>query len=340
MITERQIREALQDQASRHVVNPRLPRATVTKARVARLTTMAGVGVAAVAVAIGGVTVVNALDDARPQTQPGSGEPTGTDTRRTAPLLLITAEGWTVQRADEYGVKEGEVTFRNGNEEIGLYWRPAKTHDYYLEDRAANGPQLESMTVAGQEAVVFQTEGTTAFNAMWLDGPLSLELRGGAESEEAFRELASTLAFVDEETWLAAMPGNTIKSDQRAAVVDEMLTDIPVHPKVDIEKLKTQHTVSDRYQLGAQVTGAVTCAWIEQWVEAKKNGNADKQREAEGAMEGSPEWNILIEMESQGGWSEVVWDYADAMNGDNNLAPAGAKLTVEEGYRDAFGCTN
>ena len=338
MNTEERIRQALRDHASTHAVNPALPRSTITKARLSRLATMAGVGIAAIAVAVAGVGVVNAVDDSRREIPPGSGEgASGVNNGRTAPLLLITAEGWTVARADEYGVKMGEVSFENEGQQIELFWRPANTHDSYVEDRAAGSKNLGTITVAGKDAVLFQYEGTTDFTAMWLDGPLSLELRGVFDTVEDYRAVAETLAFVDEETWLAAMPGDTITPDQRAAVVDEMLADIPLHPDVDVEKLKTQHTVSDRYQLGAQVTGAVACAWIEQWIHAIDNGNADKRREAVGAMEGSREWKILIEMRSQGGWSQVVWELADAMTTDDKVS-GGTWTTVEESYQSSLGC--
>lgn len=336
MKTGDDIRRVLQQEAAKHQINPKLDASTITRARVSRFLAAIGVMAAAVSIVFAGIGVAGFLDGAETRI-PIARNGYGTQSKRTAPLLLITAEGWRATRADEYGVKSGEITFKNGAQEIGLFWRPAKTHEGYVQDRAASGPELEPMTVAGREAVVFQTEGTTAFNAMWVEGPLSLELRGGAESEEAFRAIAETLAYVDEETWLAAMPGDTVTPEERAAVVDEMLGDVAVHPSVNIDDLKTQHTVSDRYQLGAQVAGAMVCAWIEQWVDAKEKGKPKVASESEDAMASSHRWDILKEMRKQGGFSAVVWEYADAMAGDNNVA-AGGTLTVEDGYRSAFGC--
>jgi len=336
MKTEQDIRRALHDAAAKHQINPTLDLSIVARARVSRALAALGIGVVALALVLAAVGAVALLRGSEERIPPADSREYGTETKRTAPLLLITAEGWSVTRADEYGVKSGEITFKNGKQEIDLFWRPAKTHDDYVRDRAASGPELEPMTIAGKEAVVFQTEGTTAFQAMWLEGPLSLELSGGAESEAAFRKLAASLQFVDEETWLAAMPDDTITPEQRADAVDEMLADIPVHPDVDIQELKAQHTVSDRYQLGAQVTGAVACAWIEQWIEAKQKDN-DAAREAEQAMATSHEWDILKEMKSQGGWSGVLWNHADAMTNDGQV-PAGEAIDVEASYRSALGC--
>jgi hypothetical protein len=298
--------------------------------------------VAVAVVVFGAVGIVGYQRESDTGIRPGSssdesGDGT-TDTRRSAPLLLITEEGWNVARADEYGVKMGEISFTNGEQEIELFWRPAKTHNTYVEDRDAGASTSWDITIAGEEGILFQYDGTMTFTAMWLDGPLSLELRGGFETVEDYRAIAATLKFVDDETWLAAMPDGTITTSERATAVDEMLSDVPVHRRVDLEKLKTEHTVSDRYQLGAQVTGAVACAWIEQWLNAKENGKDTAAQEAAEAMATSHRWAILIEMKPQGGWSEVLWEYADAMK-TNDKVSGGRWMTIEESYQSALGCT-
>ena len=52
-----------------------------------------------------------------------------------------------------------------------------------------------------------------------------------------------------------------------------MLAGVP-HPEgFDIVALQSGDGIRDRYQLGAQVAGAVACAWIEQWVDARRAGD-------------------------------------------------------------------
>ena len=337
MKTEEDIRQALQEHAATHAINPNLPRSTITKARLSRFAMMAGAGVVAVSVAFAGFGIAGVLGDSERHIEIGAGEPTESETKRGAPLLLITAEGWRVIRADAQTPKMGEISFTNGTDEIELFWRPADTHEDYVQDRAAGSHEPWEITVAGHEGVLFQYEGTADFTALWLDEPLSLELRGGFDNIDEYRAVAETLAFVSEDRWLSALPEGTVKPSQRPAVVDEMLKDIPVHPSVDVDKLKNAPTVSDRYQLGAQVTGAVTCAWIEQWVDAKAKDDRASAKKASDAMATSHDWAILKEMRDQGGWSPVVWEYADAMANDEEII-GGRALSIEESYKDSFGC--
>ena len=48
-------------------------------------------------------------------------------------------------------------------------------------------------------------------------------------------------------------------------------------------------------------------------------------------------WSILIEMTESGAYSEVLWEYADALADDGTFV-GGVLLTVEESYQNALGC--
>lgn len=332
MRTEETIREALQREAARHRVNPALPKATIRKARAARVATAALALAAVTGLVFGGTAVVGAVreDAVRPA---GQGETPPERQVEGAPFLLVGHAGWDVSRADQYSPTEGEMTFTNGENEVNLTWRPAETHEDYVDDRAADAAETWDVEIARRHGKLFRYEGTTDFTALWIDGDLSLELRGVFENVHAYRAIARTLDWVDEETWLAALPADTVTPGERAAVVDEMLSDVHVHPDVDVDALKESATINDRYQLGARVTAAVACEWIEQWL----NADGPRKREALEAMSGSREWAILREMRPQGAWTEVIWEYADAMAGDGQV-PGGRPMTVVESYRDGLGC--
>jgi hypothetical protein len=85
------------------------------------------------------------------------------------------------------------------------------------------------------------------------------------------------------------------------------------------------------------VVGAVSCTWIEQWVAARRGGDASAAAEAVTAMAGSRDWAVLREMAPEGAYPSVVQEYADAIAGDGTVL-GGKRLTVEESYRSAFGC--
>ena len=66
-----------------------------------------------------------------------------------------------------------------------------------------------------------------------------------------------------------------------------------------------------RYQLGAKVAGAVVCGWIDRRQGRRRDGARRLPRL--GAAEG---------MDAEGDYPEVVWQYADALNGRDRFPAA------------------
>jgi hypothetical protein len=145
------------------------------------------------------------------------------------------------------------------------------------------------------------------------------------------------LRAVDVDRWLSAMPASVVTPESRPEVARQMLADVPQPEGFDVSALEQgSGKVRDHYQLGAEVTGAVACAWIGQWVDAKRAGDDSAVREAAGAMATSHTWAVLKEMTDEGDYPEVLWQYADAMAGG---AAAGEKqVPIEQSYRSALGC--
>ena len=338
MRTEDAIREALGREAARHPVNPVLPRGIRTKARAARVVTVGVVAMAVTSLVVGGASLVGAVrgDGGRAVGPAGeSGEENaGPAYAYGAPLLLL--EGWTVTRADQYG-DEGEMTFANGERSVDLFWRDPAAYDMYVEDRADGAGASWDVTIAGADARLFQYEGTTQFTALWRAGEHTFELRGAFPDVEAYEAMAAELKWVDEAAWVAALPEDTVAAGEREAVVDEMLAEIGHHRDYRLAKIRVTEEMIDRYQLGAAVTGAVACYWIEMWLDAKERGDERGIGIAGGAMGAARHWPILKEMEDQGDWSEVLWEHADAMKRDDTIV-AGSRMTLEESYRNALGC--
>lgn len=249
--------------------------------------------------------------------------------------LLVDLPGWEVVRADESSVDRGEMTFFNGQNALDLTWRPVDQHESYLADRAASAEPPQQVTVNGQPATMFQYVGTTDFTTLWLDGSRSFEARGEFPDSASYEAVVAALTSVDVVTWLNAMPEAVVRGDDRELVVAAMLSDIPQPDRFDIADLALETDINDRYQLGARVTGAVACQWIEQWLEAGTVGDA--AAEAVAAMGTARNWSILIEMTESGAYPEVLWEYGDAMAGDGTVM-GGRVLTVEESYQDALGC--
>jgi hypothetical protein len=148
---------------------------------------------------------------------------------------------------------------------------------------------------------------------------------------------AAPRLLLREPGWLSALPESVVKPSGRAQVVQDMLARIPLPPGFDVSSLEAGDTVRGRYRLGAQVAGAVACAWIERRLAARASGDEGAARAAVDAMATSRTWPVLLELDSEGDYPEVLWEYADAMAGAP--VPAGrARVSVEESYSAALGC--
>ena len=265
-----------------------------------------------------------------------------------SPLLLLDQPGWKVSRADEYGDGEGEMTFTRGagdrvaddgspirRDSADLHWRRGAI-EMWLRDRAKSSSRVVQRTVLGRPAQISQYSGTTDFTAIWSgDGGRVLEFRAVTADLAGFEALLASLRRVDVDAWLSAMPASVVKSADRAAVVREMLAGIPLPPAFDAASIEQAPSVSERYQLGAKVAGAVACGWFERWSAARARGDAAATREAVNAMQTSRGWKILREMDSDGDYPEVLWGYADAMAA-GQATSHGRPLMAE--VRGGLGC--
>jgi hypothetical protein len=254
-----------------------------------------------------------------------------------APRLLVDEPGWEITRADQFSVDYGEMTFANGEEEVDVKWMAASNYEHAVATRVVELDDLGTAPVPGAEARLFRYPGTSDYVAVWLRGDYTVEARGLAPDAEAFRATLASLDEVDVDTWLSAMPASVVQPAMQADVIEEMLAGMPLPPGFDSTAIPITEAVRDRYQLGAQVAGAVACAWIDRWIAARDAGDDAGAREAVDAMATSPTWPVLLEMEAEGAYPEVLRQYAAAMAG-NGLVPAGRPMTVEESYESALGC--
>jgi hypothetical protein len=300
---------------------------------------------AAVAVAAAGVAIVGPFD--RSDHPDVSTEPTTDTTTDTtaevvgpadgSPRLLVTAPGWQVTWADEPRTGEGEMAFTGPTGEAEVTWGGEGYYEGRLEEWTSDGEPRDPTTIASHEAVVFASG--SEFIALWRDRGYGVELRARVPDAGAFLAVAGSIEPVSPDEWLAALPASTVKPADRATVVDDMLADIPLPAGFDPAPLRRDDgRVTDRYQLGAQVTGAVACSWIGQWVDATSRGDAAAARQAVDAMNSSFDWDVLRQMEPEGGWSSVIWEYATAIATDGTLDGGRPDIPMADEYRMGLGC--
>jgi hypothetical protein len=87
------------------------------------------------------------------------------------------------------------------------------------------------------------------------------------------------------------------------------------------------------------VTGAIACAWIDRWVAARRADDDVGRRNAVSAMQSSHGWPILLGMDEEGDYPEVLWELADVMAA-NAPVSGGKPLSIEESYQSALGCSS
>jgi hypothetical protein len=241
--------------------------------------------------------------------------------------LLVDAPGWKVSRVDEFTADEGEMTFVNGNRRLDVHWRPTPQYKDFWDDRAHDNTH-QPIELLGQHGTIFRYGDSTDYTTILQPkGKNFLEIRGDVGSEAAYRDLIGKLKPVSVEAWLDAMPASVVKPADNKNVVDGMLQGLPI-PDGFTKAPLYQQTVNDRYQVGARVTGAVSCAWLDQWTAAKKSGDTVKAAEAVTAMKTSHDWPILKEMAKDGGYPRAIWYFADLI----------AKDRTPTGYVDGLGC--
>jgi hypothetical protein len=155
--------------------------------------------------------------------------------------------------------------------------------------------------------------GNRQMIALWSEGGDVFELRAAVPDLAAFEERLGWLTKVDPQTWLEAMPAKVVAPAEYDHVVHEVLKGIPVPQSFTLSRVPDEGLVTDRYQVGAQTAGTVSCLWLRQWGAARRTGDTTAELEADKAMATSRHWPILREMTKEGAYSEVVWEIAKWM---------------------------
>jgi hypothetical protein len=258
------------------------------------------------------------------------------------PRLLMTAQGWSVARADEFTADQGEMAFSNGSDEVELFWLPSGQYQSYLRDRESDSNEQTAIAFLGRPATMYTETDTAAGMGPSFDtivspeGKTFVEIRGDAlGSEDAYRQLLDSFEHTDVNTWLSAMPPSVVQPSDRAATVDEMLKGIPLPPGFDAAPLKRGDTVSDRYQLGVKVAGSVACDWLDRWTEGLAKGDQAEVQRAKDALATSHDWPILQEMDKEGDYPEGIWDFAK-----DRLGGSGFGRNTTHNYNASLGCNS
>jgi hypothetical protein len=207
-----------------------------------------------------------------------------------------------------------ELDWRHGSLKETIAWIHGLPHPHGR--KALELPVLESTAYVDTRDEFYVNQGgpgNRQMIALWSEDGYVLELRAAVPDLAAFEERLGWLSKVDLQTWLEAMPAKVVKAGDHDATVREILKGIPVPKTFSPSRVPDEGLTTDRYQVGAQVTGTVSCLWFRQWGEARRTGDSAAATEAAKAMATSKHWKILHEMAKEGAYPEVIWELAAAM---------------------------
>jgi hypothetical protein len=281
------------------------------------------VGALAVVLAIAGAVAIS-RDGTRPQ-EPAAAQ--------GSQRILLDVPGATIERYDEQYEGPGihaETTFAVGDTRYRLHQR---AHDYN-DDFMQGEHDLE---VLGEQAHLIGEGGE--FRAFWRHGAHDLELRGPAIDEAAFRDVLTKLRAVDEATFEAALPADVITPTRRPAFVEDALRDVPLPDRFDVEALRRDQLVNDRYQATARVMAPVLCRWFTVWSDARGQGDVPAEERALAALRSSKDWMALQAMASEGDYPRAVEDTVAMLAGPSPKSPGGGPADVTQLFSDGIGCT-
>lgn len=232
-------------------------------------------------------------------------------------------KGWHVDATEDQGSKGGSITYVTGKPRrhvhqegpgtpraisttqtnVEIDWYPARQFKAYAADRASEKSfgDLQVLGSTGHAITYSRTDHAVMRPPV---GGFFLEVRAQGVDAAAFKRIVGELRGTDAEGLQATLPDTFVTDGDRPAKIAEIAKDIPLPAGFSLSQIHSRQT--DPYQLGAEVTGAITCAWVDAWQSGDRKAAAD-------AMATSHHWAVLKQMERSGDWPAAIWDLADSL---------------------------
>lgn len=267
--------------------------------------------------------------------------PTGTSLADTdATDALGRFAGYRFTHSDG---REVEVTLTPGGAR-GLYQRQGSPSEFDREGRTEIMIGDEPATIVDYNDRTPTSSIATAGDAPSPGGEYRVDILRGFwtwefntsrfDSAQDVIDLVAASSVVGADAWHASLADNIVPFNERSGVIDALLVGVPLPPDFHTDAIGTGNT-EDRYQLIAEVSGAVVCGWFDEWSYARAAGDTAREATAEAAITSSRDWSMLNEIADQGGLAQVVWGLVDHINADPGDTPA---VSTPDGVRSTFGC--
>jgi len=266
------------------------------------------------------------------------------------PNVLLSAPNWSVTYIDydegtsaevneDYAVST--ILWSDGSAEAELRMNSGWHTDFeaLVADRLGSGHRLADEPIWGTTATMVAQDDTSSYVAIWVSNAVEYEFLIHGTDEATFRALLSSLVQVPEEEWIATLPDDGRIVTDRSEAISAYLEDVPLPPGFEAGSL-AEGPIEHWYQVAAETIAAVTCSWVEQWVDTKESGDTQAEQTAVDAMATSHDWKVLNDMRSEGDFPEVIWEYADAMSGDGTILVGDGEFAELNTSNIALGCTD
>jgi hypothetical protein len=244
--------------------------------------------------------------------------------------VVLDAPGWQVDSLSGDG-----IVFRKGAANLEITSYAAKDYASYVEDREhivdppAPGTPIQ---VLGRSAQMWAYSADDHTAIREVEDGRWMEFRAQGVDQAGFVALLGQLRLTSEGEFNASLPSGYVTKGERPAAAETILGDIEDASGAGFPSGTTFQLANgdskDRYQFGAEVVAQYACAWLESYEDATTHQQPARAAEAVRVLGTSRHWPILQEMNAQGDYPEVVWDYADQV----------AAGKVPEGYREGLGC--
>lgn len=227
------------------------------------------------------------------------------------PRLLLEDPEWRIVTVSGFLTDIGEVTYRNGDRYLKVFWSPASIEAGYVANRDREYQHYTTATADGPVTVYVM--GPHSFDAhIPAQGPAFAEVRADLDRAE-FDRLLAGLKRVDVRTWLDALPRSVVTPDRTRSAVQRVLEGVPVPAGFDPVKLEDIGTNS-LYDVTVKVIDAVACGWMREWAA----GDEAARAKAVEALVSSRQWPILLRMKARGDETEYIWWLADQVAAGKN----------------------
>ena len=210
-----------------------------------------------------------------------------------------------------------------------------------VEHRRSGGEDRLAREI-DDEMFAFAEFGDSNFRANVLRGFWAWEFDGfGFVNSDGFLQVAASVTTVDEAAWIASLDPEQsgVGSLDPAGALDALLEGVPLPADLDVEALRQSVQPESQYQVVVGVSGAVACAWLDQWFAAGDSGDDVRRSEAAEALSTSRTWPMLLDIADEGAWPDAVWQWADAVNGLGGImSGAGPNPPSREEANFALSC--